>query len=99
MRVRRGEDRALEHVARPIIVEPIFAWLEARDDRMTGFMMMRSRMLMWRRIAAPDVAALRAPSQVEPPCAAMETLYAAGAARCDLRIDAFIMCHIRSTSG
>src|SRR5947209_7202901 len=54
--------------------EPVLARLEALDDRVPARRGMTARVLAGRRVAASDVAALRAPPQVgdDPPTAIME---------------------------
>jgi hypothetical protein len=51
-------------------------------------MIVGSRMLCRRRVAAADVPALCAPPKMQPPTAALKALYATIAARCDARINA-----------
>ena len=82
------------HRSRPVVIEPVFVRLKTCDDRMSSCMEMCRRMLARRIIAAPNMTALRASAQVEPPAARGKTLYAAGAARGNRGVDALVVvCH------
>jgi hypothetical protein len=71
---RRGrESGAIERFSRPVIPEPVLSGLKARDDEVAGLSEVRGRMLVRRRIAAADVAALGAAPQVEPPLSGGKT--------------------------
>jgi hypothetical protein len=64
-----------------VVVEPVLTWFEASDDRMTCRSRMSGRVLTRRRIAAPDVTARRAASEMEPPTAlihALDTAFTTG---------------------
>ena len=77
----RGERRALTHLVRPIVVVPVLAGFEARDDPMTRAPGVSTRMLGGRGIATPDVAALGAAPQMKPPSTggkALDTAITAG---------------------
>ena len=63
------------------MVEPAFARFEAADDRVAGGSSMGRGVLSRRGVAAPDVTALGAPAQMQPPPAAGQALNAAGPAR------------------
>src|SRR5580658_980131 len=82
-----GEAGPFQVLAGPIVPEPVLPRLEAADDRVTGRLRMRGRVLAQRIVATSDVPALRAPSEVEPPATGLETLHAAGPAWRDLWID------------
>jgi phosphodiesterase/alkaline phosphatase D-like protein len=81
MRVRAGQLGAIDKFARAIVVEPVFSGLEAVDDGVAGGGVVLGGMLVWRRIAAADVAALGAAAQMQPPtvlCHAFDATRAAG---------------------
>jgi hypothetical protein len=63
-----------------IVPIPILTGLETANDRVAGRIRVRGRMLAERIIAAPYVAALRAPPQVEPPTPSFEALDATASA-------------------
>jgi hypothetical protein len=69
MRVRRGKFWAGEGFLRTIVVKPMLARLETRDNRVTRGGVMFRCMLTWRTIAAADVTALRASAKMKPPSA------------------------------
>jgi hypothetical protein len=69
MRMRSGKLRAFEEFLCTIVVKPILAWLEARDDRMTRGRVMFRCMLVWRSITASDVTAFGASAKMQPPLA------------------------------
>src|SRR5260370_16694642 len=91
--LRRSELRAREGILGLVIPEPVFAGLEAADDRVPRDLRVRGRVLRRRAVAAPDVAALRAPAQVDPPAAARVALDAARPARWHRRVDAGNLAH------
>src|SRR4051794_7801999 len=72
-----------------VVPEPGLAGLEAAGDRMAGRAGMGCRVRGQRGIAAADVAALRAPWEVDPPPLAFtgQALRAPGAARRHRRVD------------
>jgi hypothetical protein len=82
---RRGEARSFDVFVRAIVPEPVFAWLEAADDGMTGRARMRGRVFLERVVTTPDMTALGAPPQVQPPTTCRETLDAAGSTRRNVR--------------
>jgi hypothetical protein len=65
--MRRKQLHALDHRLLLVIVEPILTWLEAGDDRMPRCRCMPGCMLTRRAVAASDVPALRAPTEMKPP--------------------------------
>ena len=67
MRVRRKQFHTFDHPLLLVIVEPILARLEARDDRMSGLFRMLGCMLAGRTVAAADVATFRTAAEVKPP--------------------------------
>src|SRR5262245_39006820 len=88
--VRAGQRRArLVEVLVRVRPEPGLPRLEAADDRVAGLLGVRGGVLGRRGVTAPDVAALSAAAQVQPPPALGFTLDAAGAARLDRRVDAW----------
>ena len=88
MRVRRRQTRPCKHFSGSVIVEPRLPRLETRDDRMARTLIVLGRVLVRRRIAATNVPALGAATQVQPPGAGRETFDATHAARLDRWIDA-----------
>jgi hypothetical protein len=90
--LRRGERGAFVEFLRSEVPEPILSRLEAADDAVLRTLRVRGGMLTGRGVAAPDVAALGAASQVEPPPPGIFALDAAGSARGNCRINPFI-CH------
>src|SRR5690606_40318991 len=76
-----GQVGALQQLVRAVVPVPALARLEAADQRVAGRAEVRGRVLGRRRVAAADVAALRAPAQVDPPAAHVVALAAARAAR------------------
>jgi hypothetical protein len=65
--VGRGQDRALEERACPIVEEPVLAGLEALRHRVPGGPMVGAGVLARRVIAAADVPAPGASAQMQPP--------------------------------
>ena len=63
-----------------IVVKPLLARLEARDDRVACSGVMFRCMLIWRRITAADVAAFGAHAKMQPPCAQSQAFDATCAA-------------------
>jgi hypothetical protein len=78
----RGERRALAHLVRPVVVVPVLAGFETRDDPMTRAPGVSTRMLSGRGIATPDVAALGTAPKMKPPATtagkALDTAITAG---------------------
>ena len=60
-----------------VVVEPVFFGLITGDPGMPGRFGVGGGVLAGRVVAAPDVAALRAPAQVKPPSALLFALHAA----------------------
>jgi hypothetical protein len=63
----RSKRLRLEELVSAVVVEPVFARLEARNDGVLGLVGVRRRMLRRRVVTASDVATLRTATQVEPP--------------------------------
>jgi len=78
--VWRYQRQAVDDVLGVEVPEPVLPGLEARGDRMAGIERVEPGVLGRRRVAAPDVAAGRASTQVEPPAIGCKALDAAGAA-------------------
>ena len=76
--------------------EPAFARFEAADDRVTRRVRMRCGVLGRRGVAAPDVTALGAPAQMQPPPAAGQAFNATGPARWDRHFDSSYGVHVAS---
>jgi hypothetical protein len=77
-----------------IVVEPMFFRLVTGDPGMSGRVGVPGGVLAGRVVAAPDVAALRAPAEVKPPSALLFTFHAARAGGWDSRVDAPIVRHL-----
>ena len=60
-----------------VVVEPVFFGLITGDPGMSDCFGVGGGVLTGRVVAAPDVAALRAPAQVKPPSALLFALHAA----------------------
>ena len=60
-----------------VVVEPVFFGLKTGDPGMSDCFGVGGGVLTRRVVAAPDVAALRAPAQVKPPSALLFALHAA----------------------
>ena len=80
VRGRRGELGPVDVPFGAEVPEPGLTGLEAAHDRVPGLGRVRTGMLGRRGVAAPDVPALGAAAQVEPPPAGVLALCAAGAA-------------------
>jgi hypothetical protein len=89
MRARAGQFRTLKSFSRAVIVEPVLAGFEAVDDRVAGARVMLCRMLVWRTIAAADVAAFGASAQMQPPPVRFQAFDATGTAWFGVQIDSF----------
>ena len=72
--------RAGEEFFCTIVVKPLLARLEARDDRVTGGSVVFRCMLIRRTITAADVTTLGASAKMEPPRTGRRAFDAAGAA-------------------
>ena len=64
---RRGERSARNILLASVVVEPILARLKARNDGVVSPPRVGRGVLARRVVTASDVAALGAPSQMEPP--------------------------------
>src|SRR5579862_4468160 len=81
MMLGRGQCRAAgEHPVLRVTPEPVFARLEAPDERVPGRGRVLGGVLGRRGVAAADVPALRAAAQMQPPPAAGVALDASGPA-------------------
>jgi hypothetical protein len=89
MRAGAGQFRTLKSFSRPVIVEPVLAGLEAVDDRVARARVMLCRMLVWRTIAAADVAAFGASAQMQPPSVRFQAFDATCTAWFGVQIDSF----------
>ena len=65
--MRRSEARPLNELFGSVVVEPLFAGLEAGDHRMPRLLAVLRGMLTRRGIAAADVSAFGAPAEMQPP--------------------------------
>src|SRR5215210_6895757 len=70
----RREGRAVEIRQGFVVPEPVLAGLVALRDGRTGRRRVPTRVLRRRRVAAPDMSALRAAADVEPPPVGGEAL-------------------------
>ncbi|CRK52910.1 hypothetical protein RHCRD62_50113 [Rhodococcus sp. RD6.2] len=89
-----GEFRSLVHPLGPVVPEPVLARLVALYERVTGRGGVRRRVLRGRRIAAPDVPALGAATQVHPPPLRGVAIDATRSARRHVRRDALDVSHV-----
>jgi hypothetical protein len=87
MRVRSGQLRTGEEFLCTVIVKPVLAGLEACDNWMACCCAMLRSMLIWRGIAAADVATFGASAKMQPPCASCQAFNATGSARFDCCVD------------
>src|SRR5215831_6510571 len=84
----RGSGFELERELVLVAPEPVLARLERADDRVPGRVVVRSRVLVGRVVAAADLAAGHAFAEVHPPAARAQTLRAAfGARGSDVEVD------------
>ena len=77
-----------------VVVEPVFFRLITGDPGMSDCLGVGGGVLTGRVVAAPDVAALRAPAEVKPPSALLFTFHAARASGRDIGVDARIFRHL-----
>ena len=84
---RWSERRPQDPRAGPPVVEPLFARLEALDDRVASQLEMCSSVPVEGIVTASDVPASGTPSEVEPPAAGLFTFEASRSRRRDSRID------------
>src|SRR5436190_17332524 len=87
MAVGRGQRRAFDELARAVVVEPVLARLEALDHGVAGPLLVAGRVLGGGVVAAADVAAGGAATQVQPPAIGGHALFTARAARRDRLVD------------
>ena len=80
MLVWRGELRSLRELVGHEVVEPVLVRLEAPNDRVLLVDGVMAGMLGWRRVAAADMAAMRAPTEVVPPPVRRKAFHASGPA-------------------
>src|SRR5215467_13463434 len=91
----RGQVRAGGvHPVLRVAPEPVFAWLEALDQRVPGRGGVGAGVLRWRSVAAADVAALRAAAQMKPPSPAGVALGTPGPAGRGRNVDPLLCCHL-----
>jgi hypothetical protein len=86
----RSQGRSLVEVAGRVVKEPFLARLVASNYRVIGVLGVGSGMLTRRRVAATDVSALCAASQVEPPSSRLEAVGASVATGRHARVDRVI---------
>jgi hypothetical protein len=84
---RRGKVWPLIELLIGVVVEPVLTRLVRTDPLMVLLSSMPARMLRRRVVAATDVAALRAPAQVEPPTVAGFALQTTGPAGQNVRVN------------
>jgi hypothetical protein len=77
-----------------VVVEPVFSGLITGDPRMSDCFGVGGGVLTGRVVAAPDVAALRAPAKVKPPSALLFALHAARAGGQNSGVDARRFRHL-----
>jgi hypothetical protein len=75
--MRRQQLHALDHLLFFVVEEPIFTRFEAGNHGMPRWCEMLWGMLTWRTVAASDVPALRASTEVKPPASRCQTLHTA----------------------
>jgi hypothetical protein len=93
--VRRRQGWTLQILFGRVVPVPVFARLEALDDRMPDAGRMAGGVLRWRRVATTNVAAPRTPAQVKPPATRIQALRAARAARRHGEIDHLVIRLLR----
>ena len=77
-----------------IVVERVFFRFVTGDPEVSGHFGVGGSVLAGRVVAAPDVAALRAPAEVKPPSALLFTFHTARAGGQDSGVDARIFRHL-----
>jgi hypothetical protein len=87
---RRGERGPGHKLFASVVVEPIFARLEAGNDRVVAPSSVGGRVLARGVVAASDVAALGAASQMEPPASCGFAIATACTARLLRGVDCWI---------
>jgi hypothetical protein len=83
----RGERWTLRHPVRLVVVEPVLAGFETRDDPVTRPVGVSTCMLFRRRVATPNVAAFGTTPQMKPPSVSGKALDTAVTAGWNARID------------
>src|SRR5438270_1169004 len=78
------KSRLLKHDLVDVAPAPVFSWLKRLDNRVIGRVEMLRRVLVLRGIAASDMPANQALTQVNPAIANFQTVLTAIRARCDL---------------
>jgi hypothetical protein len=85
MRLLRSDDlRGLKHDLIDVAPRPILTWLDRLHEGVMSGMVVPSGMLIFRRIAARDVAAGQTHSQMNPFIARLHAFFAATGARLDI---------------
>ena len=93
--VRRRKLRAVVvELLVAIVVERVFFRFVTGDPEVSGHFGVGGGVLAGRVVAAPDVAALRAPAEVKPPSALLFTFQATRASGRDIGVDARIFRHL-----
>ena len=90
---RRSELRPVAELLALVVPEPVFARLEAPDDRVVGSAGMAAGVLARGAVATTDMTALGTTPQVEPPAIRCQALDAAGTAGQRRRVDGGIRPH------
>jgi hypothetical protein len=78
--ISHNRERFVKHIVN-VAITPIFAFFKRFDDRVVGRVKMFRRVFIGRRIAAADVTANFAESQMKPTVARFQTIFAAVCAR------------------
>jgi hypothetical protein len=90
---RRGKRGTSNELFAAVVIKPILARLKAGDNRMARLVRVVCGVLRGGIIAAPDVAASGAATQMQPPALGVFALNAAGTAGRHRGIDGLI-CHV-----
>ena len=93
MMLRRRQFGPVVELFGLIAPEPRLAWFVARHDRVPGGGGVRASVLRGRAVTAPDVPALSAPAQVQPPPAGGLAVGAAGPGRRCGRVNTTYLGH------
>ena len=83
----RQQPDSTKNLSSHVVVEPSLKRLEARHDWMPGFRGVLCSMLARRQVTTSDVPTLGTPTQMQPPAACYETLFAAVSTRLRVWID------------
>ena len=78
--LRWCQDGPFEELVGAVVPKPVLAWFKASDDGVLLRLGVTGGVLAGRVVAATDVTALSATTQVQPPTACLEALNTAGAA-------------------